>query len=171
MWYASYMFNRANRSFCYLIKGRDVTKDEAVEIRDNWKITSACGKEGDRRFLYWKYEAGTTIQYYRSRIIWAAENGPVPPFHVIHHRDFDTTNDDIENLECLHSRTHLQLHYISKTNENILEGQPYKNVAGTFNFYEFLCEHGLDFVGVGPLPPLTLTTAQNKSEPYTMWIE
>lgn len=42
--------------------------------------------------------------------IWMAAHGPIPPAHHIHHRDGDSSNNALENLECLSAKDHLALH-------------------------------------------------------------
>jgi hypothetical protein len=39
---------------------------------------------------------------YQHRLVWEAANGtPVPPGHVVHHREGDKTNNDAANLEVM----------------------------------------------------------------------
>jgi len=44
------------------------------------------------------------------REIWRHHNGEIPEGHVIHHKDGDPTNNDIENLECLTPTEHAERH-------------------------------------------------------------
>jgi len=44
------------------------------------------------------------------REIWRHHNGEIPEGHVVHHKDGDPTNNDIENLECLTPREHAERH-------------------------------------------------------------
>ncbi len=46
----------------------------------------------------------------RAVLNWEAVNGPVPIGSVIHHKDRDTTNDALENLQCLTRAQHIQEH-------------------------------------------------------------
>lgn len=46
----------------------------------------------------------------RSRVIWEGHNGPIPRGKIIHHKDHDTLNDEIENLSCLTRAEHLREH-------------------------------------------------------------
>lgn len=50
--------------------------------------------------------------HYRSisRKTWERHHGPIPPGYEIHHKDFDDTNFDIDNLECLTALEHRQRH-------------------------------------------------------------
>jgi len=47
-----------------------------------------------------------------SRKAWIRHNGAIPDGYEIHHKDFDETNFDIDNLECLtpleHRRRHVE---------------------------------------------------------------
>ena len=45
-----------------------------------------------------------------ARRVWAEAHGPIPEGHVIHHRDKDVFNNDLENLECMEATVHLSMH-------------------------------------------------------------
>lgn len=44
------------------------------------------------------------------RDVWEFHNGPIPAGWQVHHRDEDTSNNDISNLECLSFRKHREKH-------------------------------------------------------------
>lgn len=44
------------------------------------------------------------------RAVWEDHNGPIPKGYHVHHKDGDTSNNDIANLELLHGGEHLSLH-------------------------------------------------------------
>lgn len=44
------------------------------------------------------------------RIVWENEFGIIPPFHDIHHKDNNPSNNSIENLECVSHSNHLKEH-------------------------------------------------------------
>ena len=44
------------------------------------------------------------------RTVWESHNGPIPKGYHVHHKDGDTSNNDIANLELLHGSEHLSLH-------------------------------------------------------------
>jgi hypothetical protein len=50
-------------------------------------------------------------------IIWEKHNGKIPPGMQIHHKDFDKTNNKIENLEIVtplyHKRTHAGCRFVN----------------------------------------------------------
>lgn len=46
----------------------------------------------------------------RAAVVWEAENGPVPRGYLVHHRDRDTLNDSIANLELLSRSAHALEH-------------------------------------------------------------
>lgn len=46
--------------------------------------------------------------------IWEAANGKVPEGYEIHHRDFNKSNNALENLQCLTHAEHAALHMKSK---------------------------------------------------------
>lgn len=43
-------------------------------------------------------------------IIWERYNGPIPAGMYIHHKDFDKTNNDISNLQCVTALEHKRIH-------------------------------------------------------------
>lgn len=55
------------------------------------------------------------------RQIWEDHYGPIPPRYHVHHRDGNTLNNHIDNLELIHPSTHAKLHWISGTGEKILK--------------------------------------------------
>jgi hypothetical protein len=44
------------------------------------------------------------------REIWKSVNGPIPNGHHIHHKDGNSLNNDISNLECIPGNEHLSTH-------------------------------------------------------------
>lgn len=40
------------------------------------------------------------------RVVWESINGPIPPGHVIHHRDDNPANNHPDNLQCLNEADH-----------------------------------------------------------------
>lgn len=46
----------------------------------------------------------------RAKWIWMIHHGEIPKGYVIHHKDRDTLNDSIENLECLTRSEHILEH-------------------------------------------------------------
>lgn len=46
----------------------------------------------------------------RYRVVWEQVNGKIPRGYVIHHKDRNALNDDIDNLECLTKAQHMNEH-------------------------------------------------------------
>ncbi|MCJ8347761.1 HNH endonuclease, partial [bacterium] len=44
------------------------------------------------------------------RLIWELHNGDIPKHSVIHHKDFNSQNNHIDNLECMTTTDHNKLH-------------------------------------------------------------
>jgi hypothetical protein len=61
-------------------------------------------KESDRR--YFKRQ-GACLH----RVVWEYANGPIPEGYQVHHKDIDTSNNELENLELLPVLEHMRLHH------------------------------------------------------------
>ncbi len=76
-----------------------------------------------------KYRLQSTGTHYRSwpkdpnqeaslhRFIWIEHNGPIPEGMVIHHKDGDWQNNNIENLEMMPRGKHQSLHVTEKMSD------------------------------------------------------
>ena len=53
------------------------------------------------------------------RDIWEHHNGPIPEGHHVHHRDGNTDNNDVSNLECLPGAEHFMLHSEDRKNHGL----------------------------------------------------
>lgn len=80
------------------------------------------------RRYFWAHTSKTPHALHRQ--IWIDNVGPIPPKHHIHHRDGDTSNNSISNLECIsaseHARHHmLQPERVQKSRQNIKHAQKF----------------------------------------------
>ena len=91
------------------------------DVLNNNKRRDVCTREGQVMYMGKKYAIDPRTGYYtcttgkgRKRLhvaIWEHEHGQaVPPGHVIHHKDFNKTNNDINNLVCLTVAEHQMIH-------------------------------------------------------------
>lgn len=53
---------------------------------------------------------------YLHRHLWEDSFGPIPDGHDIHHRDGDSTNNALDNLECLPTKEHRSGHMSARSN-------------------------------------------------------
>jgi HNH endonuclease len=52
---------------------------------------------------------GKNVPHYQW--VWEQVNGPILPKHIVHHKDFNRQNDDIQNLQLLpNKKEHMKLH-------------------------------------------------------------
>jgi hypothetical protein len=58
----------------------------------------------------WVKTAEPNVWRKRAVVVWEAANGPVPRGSVVHHRDRDSLNDAIENLQALTRKEHADEH-------------------------------------------------------------
>ena len=68
------------------------------------------GNISDRRYFRCGYSDIVNGFSYLHRDKWKAQHGEIPEGHLIHHKDSDPSNNEIENLECISSATHSQRH-------------------------------------------------------------
>lgn len=61
----------------------------------------------------WRKYPGTAG--YLHRIIYQSEVGPIPPGHVVHHRDGNQENNVPENLEAMPVAEHMALHWAERS--------------------------------------------------------
>jgi len=56
---------------------------------------------------YWDYSPPKQPLHHD---VWIAANGPIPQGHVIHHKDHDTNNNTLQNLELCNTSDHAKYH-------------------------------------------------------------
>jgi len=56
-------------------------------------------------------------QHHVSHIIWESFEGPVPEGFVVHHRDGNPLNDNLENLLCMSNAEHTILHHTGRRHD------------------------------------------------------
>jgi ribonucleotide reductase alpha subunit len=79
-----------------------------ASIKDRWpKVGHACGQD-----YFWLSNRNSSYQKGEHRLIWEANNGPIPRDHVVHHVDFNSQNNAVENLACMPKREHDELHAV-----------------------------------------------------------
>lgn len=68
-------------------------------------------KDGRRYARHWDDDASKWRYVYRSRWRWEQAFGPVPEGYEVHHKDENTSNDELSNLQALpmleHQRGHM----------------------------------------------------------------
>lgn len=56
------------------------------------------------------------------RLVWESVFGEIPKYHDIHHKDGDTYNNSIDNLECLHHDDHATITALEQPNNHQVWG-------------------------------------------------
>lgn len=51
---------------------------------------------------------------YLHRKVWEDNHGPIPPGHIVHHKDENPGNNDLSNLEMLSHAEHMRHHHLGK---------------------------------------------------------
>lgn len=77
---------------------------------DGRKFTLSKGK---------KYHYNSNLRKHLHQYVWEKHNGEIPKGYEIHHIDFNTMNNDINNLVMLTIKEHKQIHRDSLTKERL----------------------------------------------------
>jgi len=72
-----------------------------------WYRYPESNRRSDRAYFR-RHERGKPI--YLHRYVWEQTNGPIPKKHHIHHKDENTGNNSLENLELATGAAHLSKH-------------------------------------------------------------
>jgi len=83
-----------------------------------WRLTGSgeqhyrvvVGRDGEKHIVH--------------RAVWEHCHGPIPKGYIIHHRNGDTTDHRIENLECMTPREHVYLHHEQSEKGVVVEDSP-----------------------------------------------
>lgn len=73
--------------------------------------------ESKRRHLrayFWRHDKWKEPPFALHRQIWIDNFGEIPEGYVVHHKDKNTLNNDIDNLECIPFRKHCSNHMLEE---------------------------------------------------------
>lgn len=56
----------------------------------------------------------------KHRLVWILANGPIPPGHMIHHKNGNKFDNRLENLECITHSEHRLKHPRKSQSQSIL---------------------------------------------------
>jgi hypothetical protein len=84
---------------------RETTVYDGIE----WHRYPKSKQKAHRRYFQKHRHANRGVTYLH-RYVWEKFNGPIPEGYVIHHKDRDTTNNALENLECITTEQHHSEH-------------------------------------------------------------
>lgn len=87
--------------------GKDIVTIDGFKFYRNPESKSHHG-----RTYYVPSKAGRAACGHTSlhRYLWAKANGPIPDGFVIHHRDKNSSNNSLTNLECINTAAHGKIH-------------------------------------------------------------
>lgn len=66
------------------------------------------------RLYFWRHDKWKEPPFSLHRQIWIDNYGEIPEGHVIHHKDENTLNNSIDNLECLAKGKHMSNHMLTE---------------------------------------------------------
>lgn len=67
-------------------------------------------RKRDGKSRAWVKVADPNKWMLRSQLVWISEHGPIPVGYVVHHKDRNTLNDALDNLELLTVAEHISEH-------------------------------------------------------------
>ena len=83
---------------------------ETIVYRGKKYNRSPNSTRRQHRVYFWRHDKWKEAPVALHRQIWIDQNGPIPAKYSIHHKDGDTLNNSIENLELLSPKDHAILH-------------------------------------------------------------
>lgn len=99
---------------------KDLTKGDQLHVAFRKKaslvdLTNGGIKNTAEKYYMLENASGKKSEH---RLIWEYYNGVVPAGCVIHHKDFDSFNNRIENLVCMNAVEHRELHAARMRGDN-----------------------------------------------------
>ena len=93
-------------------RNRSETLVETVEWGGyTWRRYPESVQHGIRQYFRRSYRSSGKLQHlWLHKEVWKQSHGEIPEGYHIHHRDGDSTNNDISNLTCLCPRDHALQH-------------------------------------------------------------
>jgi hypothetical protein len=88
-------------------------------------VTFYLHPRGHVQLRWWDKASRSGRRIYYHIYLWQLENGPVPSGHVIHHRDRNKRNNNLNNLELMTVREHNVLHH-TKHGRTITDAEEYE---------------------------------------------
>ena len=71
-------------------------------------------KRRQLRVYFWRHDKWNKPPFSLHRQIWIDNFGEIPEGYVIHHKDENTLNNSINNLECIEFRKHCSNHMLKE---------------------------------------------------------
>ena len=122
--------------------------------------------EGHKVYMNGKYPAiwlnGTNCHIHR--LVWEKQNGEIPKGYVIHHKDENKMNWNLDNLELLNRSKHIQEH----SNTIHRKGVPVVAVKGDVVLHFNSIENAAE--GCGTYPNSVQRVIRNKQKKANGWI-
>jgi len=88
----------------------------------NWKPVGSLTLRKDKHDEYrrWIKIKEPKVWLHYAVFLWIKNFGEIPYGYVIHHKDRNKLNDNINNLQCLSRKDHINIHrYDNKGNRNL----------------------------------------------------
>jgi len=94
--------------------------DKDIIIYKGQKYTrNPNSKRRQHRVYYWRHDKWKEPPFPLHRQIWIDNFGEIPKGYSVHHKDDNTLNNSIENLEILSHSQHAVLHMKDRKKEKI----------------------------------------------------
>lgn len=92
------------------------TRKEGILVDGLW-----FGKSGKNKYYWYKATNGTSRSLHKHT--WEKFNGPVPCGFEVHHKDSNSANNSISNLEILESAEHSRMHLLKRISDGTLNNE------------------------------------------------
>lgn len=83
-------------------------------------------KQDGRKYAHYWGEDEKRHYIYRYQWVWINANGPIPTGMTVHHKNEDSTDDRLENLELLSNEAHSLLHMTEAHKRKMVEARGMK---------------------------------------------
>jgi len=93
----------------YSFRGKKVRAKDLKEGQSIRAFSMSKHKDGHIRVHGWV--DGKAKHQYVARMIWEYHYGPIPDDLILHHRDFNETNNALDNFELVTQYEHNKIHY------------------------------------------------------------
>ena len=101
----------------------DLSPNDSLMIMTKWQTNweeIMREEKGNGCLNYWMINTGKYNQFEHTFIYEQLQHQKLNPSYVIHHKDYNGTNNQLSNFEKMPKKDHDELHYISGSNNPMI---------------------------------------------------